>query len=138
MILKPQQVLLGEQLVQPGLVDATEEARGWPSRQMRHALFFLLKDPPGGVRQLLHHHEHEKQMTAAERERLVSEGTAVQGMVVHSEPSGADRRVSQVRISVRFKDGQTVEFSEELANLYQPAPGSPEAQRLAEVRGAEH
>jgi hypothetical protein len=58
-------------------------------------------------------------------------------MVVHSGTSAANRRISQVRLSVRFKDGQTVEFSEELANLYQPAPGSPEARRLAEVRGAE-
>jgi len=36
-----------------------------------------------------------------------------------------------------FKDGQEIEFSEELANLYQLAAGSAEAQRLAEVRGAE-
>jgi hypothetical protein len=86
---------------------------------------------------LLHHHGHEKLMTEAEREKLLSEGAAVQGMVVRSEPSADDRRMSQVRISVRFKDGQTVEFSEELASLYQPVPGSPEAQRLAEVRGAE-
>ena len=76
-------------------------------------------------------------MTEAERETLVSQGASIRGMVVHSESSAADRRMSQVRLSVRFKDGQTVEFSEELANLYQPAPGSPEAQRLAEVRGAE-
>jgi hypothetical protein len=76
-------------------------------------------------------------MTEAEREKLLSEGATIQGMVAHSESSAADRRISQVRLSVRFKDGQTVEFSEELANLYQPAPGSPEAQRLAEVRGAE-
>jgi hypothetical protein len=86
---------------------------------------------------LLHHHGHEKQMTEAEREKLVSEGATIQGMVVHSESSAADRRMSQVRLSVRWKDGQTIEFSEELANLYQPAPGSPEARRLAEVRGAE-
>jgi hypothetical protein len=38
---------------------------------------------------------------------------------------------------VGFKDGETVEFSEELANLYQPAPESPEARRIAEARGAE-
>jgi hypothetical protein len=36
-------------------------------------------------------------------------------MVVHSESSAADGRMSQVRLSVRLKDGQTVEFSEELA-----------------------
>jgi Protein of unknown function (DUF3592) len=86
---------------------------------------------------LLHHHEQEKPLTEAERERLVSEGATFQGMVMHSEPSPADRRMSHVRVSVRFKDGQQVEFSEELANLYQPAPGSAEALRLAEVRGAE-
>ncbi len=85
---------------------------------------------------MLHHHGREKQLTEAEREKLVSEGAAIQGMVVHSEPSATDRRMSQVRVSVRFKDDQPVEFSEELANLYQPAPDSPEARRLAEVRGA--
>ncbi|MCW2935625.1 MAG: hypothetical protein JWM19_6587 [Actinomycetia bacterium] len=76
-------------------------------------------------------------MTEAEREKLLTEGATFQGMVMHGEPSAADRRISQVRLSVSFKDGETVEFSEELANLYQPAPGSPEARRLAEVRGAE-
>lgn len=86
---------------------------------------------------MLHHHGHEKQMTEAERERLLSEGASAQGVVMGSEPSAADRRISQVRVSVSFKDGQLVEFREELANLYQPAPGSPEARRLAEVRGAE-
>lgn len=76
-------------------------------------------------------------MTEAEREKLVADGATAQGMVAHSELSPADRRRSQVRVSVRFKDDQTVEFSEELANLYQPEPGSQEARRLAEVRGAE-
>jgi hypothetical protein len=76
-------------------------------------------------------------MSETEREKLVSEGATTQGMVMHSESSATDRRMTQVRVSVRFKDGQTAEFSEELANLYQPAPGSQEAQRLAEVRGAE-
>jgi hypothetical protein len=76
-------------------------------------------------------------LTEAEREKLVLAGATIQGMVMHSESSAADRRTSQVRVSVSFKDGETVEFSEELANLYQPAPGSPQAQRLAEVRGAE-
>ena len=54
---------------------------------------------------------------------------------MHNEPSAADPRISVVRVTVRFKDDQRVEFSEELANLYQPEPGSPEARRLAEVRG---
>lgn len=87
------------------------------------------------------HHGHEKQhdkpLTQAEREKLLTgEGTAGTGMVVRTEPSAADSRMSQVRVSVRFKDGETVEFGEELANLYQPEAGSPEARRLAEVREA--
>jgi hypothetical protein len=87
---------------------------------------------------LFHHHEHEKRpMTEAEREELLSSGAATQGIVMQSESSAADPRISQVRLSVEFKDGQRAEFSEELANLYQPAPGSQEARRLAEVREAQ-
>jgi hypothetical protein len=86
---------------------------------------------------LLHHHGHEKQVTEAGREKLLTDGAAIQGIVMGSESSAADRRISQVRVSVSFKDGHMVEFSEELANLYQPAPDSPEARRLAEVRSAE-
>jgi hypothetical protein len=52
-------------------------------------------------------------MTEAEREKLVSEGETFEGMVEHSESSPTDRRMSQVRLSVRFKDGQAVEFGEE-------------------------
>jgi hypothetical protein len=86
---------------------------------------------------MLHHHGHEKQLTADERERLLSEGVAGQGIVMHCEPAAADRGVSVVRVSVSLKDGRSAEFSQELASLYQPAPGSAEAQRLAEVRGAQ-
>ncbi len=90
------------------------------------------------------HRGHDKQLTEAGRERLLAEGATGQGMVVGSETAAADRRMSRVRLRVGFKDGktvasggETVEFSEELANLDQPAPGSPEARRLAEMRGAE-
>jgi hypothetical protein len=86
---------------------------------------------------LLHHHEHEKQLTEAEREKLLREGATTRGMIVGSESAAADRRMSQVRVSVSFKDGPATQFSEELANLYQPAPGSSEARCLAEVREAE-
>jgi hypothetical protein len=86
---------------------------------------------------VLHHHQHDQPMSEAEREKLLSEGATIQGMVMGSELSPADRLRSRVRVQVRFKDGQAAEFSEELGNLYQPAPGSQEAQRLAEVRGAE-
>jgi len=86
---------------------------------------------------LLHHHGHDRPLTEAERDKLLSEGATVQGLVMDNEPAAADRRISRVRVVVDFRDGQRVEFFEELASLYQPAPGSPEARRLAEVRGAE-
>ena len=85
---------------------------------------------------MFRHHAHDQAMTETERQELLSEGAVIQGMVMHNEPSAADRRISQVRVSVSFPGGQTAQFSEELANLYQPVPGSPEAQRLAAVRGA--
>jgi hypothetical protein len=90
-----------------------------------------------GTSTLFHHREHDKPLTEAEREKLMSEGATIQGLVMHNEPTPADRRKSQVRLVVRFKDGQAVEFSEELDSLHQPAPGSPEAKRLADVRGTE-
>ncbi|HEU5392674.1 MAG TPA: hypothetical protein VFV73_42970 [Streptosporangiaceae bacterium] len=86
---------------------------------------------------MFRHHAHEKPMTETEREALLSQGAVIQGMVMRSEPSAADPRISRVRISVRFSGNQMAEFSEELPNLYQPAPGSPEARRLAEVRQAQ-
>ena len=86
---------------------------------------------------MFRHHGHDKPLTEAERDKLLGDGAAIQGMVMHNEPTEADRRVSRIRVTVTFKDGQLAEFSEELASLYQPAPGSPEAQRLAEVRGAQ-
>jgi hypothetical protein len=86
---------------------------------------------------LFNHHEHHEQLSEAERERLLRDGAVTRGMVMHSELSAADRSRSQVRVEVSFKDGQTVQFDQELANPYQPAPGTQEARRLAEVRGAE-
>jgi hypothetical protein len=86
---------------------------------------------------LLHRHGHDQPLSEAEREELVRGGATIQGMVMHNDPSAADRGVSRVRVTVSFKDDQRVEFSQELANLYQPAPGSQEARRLTEVRQAQ-
>jgi hypothetical protein len=86
---------------------------------------------------LFNHHERNEQLSEAERERLVRDGTAIKGMVLQSELSAADRSQSHVRVEVSFKDGQAVQFGQELANLYQPAPNSQEARCLAEIRGAE-
>lgn len=62
---------------------------------------------------MFRHHAHDKPMTETERETLLRQGAVIQGLVMHNEPSAAD------------------------PHIYQPAPGSPEAQRLAEVRGAQ-
>ena len=70
---------------------------------------------------------HDEPLTAAEREKLISDGATIQAIVMHNEPSPADHQRSQVRVDVKFKDGQSLEFTEELDGLYQPAPGSPEA-----------
>jgi hypothetical protein len=86
---------------------------------------------------LFHHHEPDRPLTEAEREKLLSAGATIQGMVNHNEPSSADRRIWHVRVEVWFKDRQRVEFSQELDSLYQPAPGSQEAQRIVEARSAE-
>jgi hypothetical protein len=83
---------------------------------------------------LFNHRQHEDRLTDAEREKLLLDGATIKGLVMQSEPAPTDRGRSQVRVEVRFKDGETVEFHEELANLYQPAPGSQQAQRLAKVR----
>ena len=37
-------------------------------------------------------------------------------------------------VAFQLNDGEKVEFTEEIATFYQPAPGSPDAQRLAEER----
>jgi hypothetical protein len=86
---------------------------------------------------LLHHHEHDKQLTEAEQNQIASTGATTRGTVMRSEPSAAAHQRTQVRVVVRFKGGPDVELSEELPSLYQPAPGSPAAQRLAQVRAAD-
>jgi len=58
---------------------------------------------------LPHGHEHEEPVTEAEREELVTGGATCQEMVIRSELSPADSRMSQVRVSVRFKDGAPVD-----------------------------
>jgi hypothetical protein len=57
---------------------------------------------------LFHHHEHDRPLTEAEREKLISDGATIQGMVMHNEPDPADRQRAQVRVQVRFKDGQAL------------------------------
>lgn len=86
---------------------------------------------------MFHHHDRDDQLTEADREKLLIDGATISGMVMHSELCADDRARSRVRVEVRFKDGQMVEFNEELGNLYQPDAGSQEAQRLAKLREAQ-
>lgn len=85
---------------------------------------------------LRHGHAHEKPLSDDERAELVSHGSVAQGIVMQNDPSPDDRTRARLRVVARFKDGEQVEFHEELASLYQPVPGSDEARRIAEVRGA--
>lgn len=86
---------------------------------------------------MLFHHQ-EKPPTEAELADLLRQGESARGMVTETAVSEADRGRTRVRIEVRFKDGQTVDFGEELANIYQPDPGTPDAQRLIQARADEH
>ena len=86
---------------------------------------------------MFHGRDHSRPMTEAEREKLASEGETFQGIVLQNDPLPEDRQMSALRVSVRYKDGQEFQFHEVVASLYQPAPGSPEAKRLAEIRAAQ-
>jgi hypothetical protein len=85
---------------------------------------------------VLHHHDHDKPLTEAERDRLLAEGEKIRGMVFRCEPSPADHLNTIVQVEFTVKGAPRVEFTQELASLYQPAPGSPEAKRLTEMRAA--
>jgi len=73
---------------------------------------------------LFHHHDE-------------SFGTRLRGIVTATEPGAAGHGQILVQVRVKLPDGRDAQFSQELANLYQPAPGSPAAQRLAEMREAQ-
>ena len=79
---------------------------------------------------MFRHHAHEKPMTETERETLLSEGAVIQGMVIRNEPSAADPRISQVRISVRLSGDQTAEG----ATTSQDRPALDRAHALPELR----
>jgi hypothetical protein len=61
----------------------------------------------------------------------------IRGLIVSTKPSADDPTRSIVGVSVRLQGGKTVEFSEAVAKLYQPEPGSADAQQIAEVREAQ-
>jgi len=59
---------------------------------------------------------------------------AMRATVTRADPVASDTGRSQVQVQVRYKDGRTGQFTQELANLFQPAPESPEAQQVIELR----
>ena len=90
---------------------------------------------------LFHHHESERGANKAASQggaKPAGDNTKMRGIIVGVEPADADHGMVRVAVTVRLRDGSDVQFTEELANLYQPPPGSPEAQRLAEMREAQH
>lgn len=86
---------------------------------------------------MLFHHQ-EKPPTEADLAELLAHGESARGMVNETAVCEPDRGRSRVTIQVRFKDGQTVEFGQEVANVYQPDPGTPDAQHLIQARAGEH
>ena len=82
----------------------------------------------------LFHHHHDKDTDSTPG----AVGKAkLHGIVIYTAPSQTGPGMVVVRVRVRMPGGRSdVEFSEEMANLYQPTPGSPEAQRLIEMREA--
>ena len=55
-------------------------------------------------------------------------------MVLEAQASPSDTSRSIVVVQILLDGGGMVQFRQELANLYQPAPGSPDAERLVELR----
>jgi len=86
---------------------------------------------------MLRHREHEEPLSQDEYAKLLSEGDKTRGMVLSTEVSETDRSRSRVRIEARFPDHEVAEFGTELSNVYQPQPGSPDAERLTQLRSAE-
>jgi hypothetical protein len=62
------------------------------------------------------------------------ESRKLHGIVTGVEPSGKGTGTVIVRVRAHLPDGSDAQFSEEVANLYQPASGTPEAERLVAVR----
>jgi hypothetical protein len=80
------------------------------------------------------HHQQDGPVGAEERQRLLGDGERTRGMVWSTEPLSTDPTRAHLRIVVTYKGGQRVEFLENLPNLYQAAPDSPDAKRIQELR----
>lgn len=80
-----------------------------------------------------HHHEHDEKSGTGD-----DASAQIEGMVLAIDPLPSDNTRSRVRVQVWFEqDKQMAEFHAELPNLYQPEPGSPDAQRLADFRSTQ-
>jgi hypothetical protein len=63
-------------------------------------------------------------------------GVAIDGVVLHYEPSPLYRTRSRLLVGVKFEDGETAEFTEEIVDFYQPPARSPQAQQLLALSGS--
>jgi hypothetical protein len=51
---------------------------------------------------------------------LLSEGARIEGVVLAWKPAPRDRTKDRLTIGVKFDDGETAEFTEDITNYYQP------------------
>jgi hypothetical protein len=91
-------------------------------------------EPHVALGEKLLHHEHDGPVGDEERQRLLSGGEQTRGMVWSTEPVATDPTKAHLRIEVTFKDGERLEFTQDLPNLYQPPPESPAAERVLAMR----
>jgi hypothetical protein len=64
-------------------------------------------------------------------------GVTIDGVILHYEASATRRTRSRLTVGVKFEDGQTAEFTEEIVDFYQPPRHSPEAQQLMALGGGQ-
>jgi hypothetical protein len=62
-------------------------------------------------------------------------GVAIDGVVLHYEPSQTRRTRARLLVGVKFEDGQTAEFTQEIVDFYQPPAHSTQAQELESLSG---
>jgi hypothetical protein len=82
--------------------------------------------------------KHKHQDTSADEGVSVPApppGVAIDGVVLHYEPSPTHRTRARLLVGVKFEDGQTAEFTEEITDFYQPPAHSPQAQQLEALSG---
>jgi hypothetical protein len=67
---------------------------------------------------------------------LLNEGAETEGVVLQWKPAPLDRTKDRLTIGVKFEDGETAEFTEDITNYYQPPAHGLKGERAeAELDG---